>query len=173
MSNPLLKPNDPRFHRPVLQDSEGRSRFSDPADDSSADAAPSPPADANIFAARAHATGERPYQPQYETTHRHRGGLLLTLAILGLSGAAGGATALAGLQLLGWLFPLLALCPAMIAWLLSVSDLKAMATGAMDPSGRSITQLALWLGVAGIFACLGVVAAMIWLGISLLPDVIG
>lgn len=172
MSNPLLKPNDSRFQRPVLQDGEGKSRFTDPADDQLADAASATPTDGNIFAARTHAAGEKPYQPQYETTHRHRGTLLLTLAILGLSGAAGGATALAGLQLMGWVFPLLALCPAAMAWLLSLSDLSEMATGAMDPAGRSMTRLALWLGVAGIFACLGVTAAMIWLGLSLLPNVL-
>ena len=172
MSNPLLKPNDPRFQRPVLQDGEGKSRFSEPADDRTQDAAAAPAADGNIFAARTQAGGEKPYQPQYETTLRHRGTLLLTLALIGLSGAAGGATALAGLQLMGWVFPLLALCPAAMAWLLACSDLNAMATGAMDPAGRSVTRLALWLGVAGIFACLGVVAAMIWLGLSLLPNVL-
>ena len=72
----------------------------------------------------------------------HRGGLILTLAIL------------------GW-----AICPVFgpFAWAMGNSDLHAMRMGRMDPSGQQLTQAGMTLGIIqtiivglGIFfICLG------------------
>ncbi len=86
-------------------------------------------------------------RPLYDqNVHRvqtsHRGGLLLTLAIL------------------GWV-----ICPvfAPFAWAMGSSDLQAMRRGQMDTSGQSLTQAAMVLGaietvltgIAMFFMCLG------------------
>ena len=74
MSNPLLKPNDPRFHKPSIVDSAGQNKFGERAP---ADASKEPAGDA--FAAGA-AADARPYQPHFEATQRSRGKMLLAIA---------------------------------------------------------------------------------------------
>jgi hypothetical protein len=56
--------------------------------------------------------------------------------------------------------------------MMAYSDLDEMAVGARDPNGRPLTLLAMWLGVLGMFACLATVAAMIWIGLSFLPNIL-
>jgi hypothetical protein len=95
----------------------------------------------------------------------------MTLAILG--GACGllGSTSLTGLFLsLGWLLPLLGLVLAMTGWFLAHEDLKAAHVGALAAQELPMLRTAYWLSVASILLCLGVVATMIWLGLSFLPD---
>ncbi|MDX1948037.1 MAG: hypothetical protein SFU86_21740 [Pirellulaceae bacterium] len=166
MSNPLLKPNDPRFVRPTITDEAGHNRFADGANG----ATPPAPASDNLFAAGSDAaSAERPYQPRYETLAPARGVWLLVAGMLGLAGAASSAASLSGVLVLGWFLPLAGTVAAATAWFLAHHDLQAMHTGAIDPSGRPLTLLAMWLGIAGLVSCLATAAAMIWLGLSLLP----
>ena len=82
MSNPILKPNDPRFARPAITDGQGKNRFGDPEQVAE-------PADEvkDVYTATP-AGGEQPYQPRYETTAPSRGVWLLILAVIGLGGVA-------------------------------------------------------------------------------------
>ncbi|MEX2176442.1 MAG: hypothetical protein WD872_18910 [Pirellulaceae bacterium] len=167
MSNPLLKPNDPRFSRPPLTDGEGKNRFGDPGQETAPTDAPTQPSGDHYSATVV--ASEQPYQPRYETTAPSRGVLLLVLAVVGIGGAGLGMTSLSGLAAAGWIFPLCATVVSMSAWLLARSDLRAMRHGGRDEAGRPLTLVAMWLGIAGLAACVGSVGAMIWLGLSLLP----
>jgi hypothetical protein len=164
MSNPLLKPNDPRFHKPSIVDAAGQNRF---AEGGAAAEAGKETGDA--FAAGA-AADARPFQPHYEVTQRSRSGMLLWIAGLSHLGAAVGLLALSGLFPTGYFATLISVVPGATAWLLAYQDLKAMHLGAMDDSGRQRTRLAYWLGLFGLLACLAIVGTAIWKEISLLPD---
>src|SRR5687768_10214988 len=106
MSNPLLKPNDPRFQRPELRDEGGQNRF---ADDSPPAAAP-PDETSETYAPAA--GDERPFVPRYDAQQPPRTGLLYLLGSLGWIGVAVGVLALLGIFSTGWIAPLLGLAPA-------------------------------------------------------------
>jgi hypothetical protein len=163
----ILKPNDPRFVKPPITDGAGQNRFGDP--EQLAEQAKGPTKD--VYAATP-AGSEQPYQPRYETTAASRGVWLLVLAAVGLAGVGVGAASFSGLAMTGWIFPLCGLVASATAWLLGHSDLQEMRVGRRDESGWALTQMAMWLGVLGLVACLGSVAAMIWLGLNLLPSVL-
>ena len=157
MSNPLLRPNDPRFQRPPLHDGQGNNVFADPeapvpaepADGQPLAARPVPVETANVFAAPAADGGPGPtYQPQFETTQQHRGILLLVLAVIGLAGS--GSLALAATGFAWGLVGLLGIVPAATAGLLAMADVKAMHRGAIDSSGLVQTRLAMWLAAAAV-----------------------
>src|SRR5437764_9713436 len=77
MSNPLLKPNDPRFQPPEIRDPEGNNWFADGSQP------PSPPgAGEDVFVA-APSDEARPFVPKYETQERSRPTLLFVLAGVG------------------------------------------------------------------------------------------
>jgi hypothetical protein len=162
MSNPLLKPNDPRFSRPNITDGEGKNRFAEPDEAKSAEGGKP----AGVFASGS-APG-KPYNPRYETTAQSRGVFLLALAILGLAGVGTGFSSLLGWTL-GWVFPLVAIVASATAWLLAYQDLAVMKSGAMDDEGQAMTRVAMWLGFGGLLAGVGSVGTMIWAGLSLLP----
>jgi hypothetical protein len=168
MSNPLLRPNDPRFQKPSLADETGRSRF---AEESAASDPPSPGEEAghagNVFAAGSEAA---PYRPRYEVTQRGRSGLLLFLASLGLLGILGGTLHLLGIFGTGSLAPAMALVPAMAAWYLAHSDLEAIRQGAMDESHRPATRLAWWIAVLGFLGSASLLATMIYQQLDILPS---
>lgn len=71
-----------------------------------------------------------PVGPVFDTTHvePHRGGLILTLAILGLI-----------------------ICGpmALVAWIMSASDLKKIQHGTMDKSGYGMTLAGMVVGIIG------------------------
>lgn len=163
MSNPYLRPKDPRFSRPSVTNADGKNRFAD-GDQSPTAAGNSTD---NLFAAGP-STADQPYQPRYEATVQSRGIFLLVLAILGIAGVGTGMSSVVGWSL-GWIFPLLATVSSTTAWLLAYQDLQTMQSGAMENSGETMTRISLWLGLAGIVAGLGSVGAMIWLGLGLLP----
>ena len=153
MSNPLIKPNDPRFQNRDPRDALGKNLFAEPAEvleQSSAGSSEGPP---NLYATQAAASTEKPYQPEYLTTQPHRGMLLLVLAIVGLSGNAGATLALSGIWL-AVVLPVLAIFPAAAALLLGQQDLRAMGVGAMDRTGIALTRIAFWMGVAGVVCSL-------------------
>lgn len=52
------------------------------------------------------------------------------------------------------------------AWILGRSDLAAMDAGEMDPSGRSITQVGMVLGIVSVVLfALSLVASCLWFGL--------
>ncbi len=166
--NPLLRPGDPRFQRPPVRDGDGNNVFADPdapVPAEPADGQPLPPASRsesadNIFAPPAAAVPDGPvYQPQYQTTHSHRGVLLLVLGVAGLAGDAALLLAFTG-SVFG-MSGLAAIVPAGAAFLLGRADLAAMKQGAVDPAGRSQTQAAMWLGLAGCILYLAAVVATV------------
>jgi hypothetical protein len=79
------------------------------------------PAPRRAQAAPQTGVARRAYQP-------HRGGMVLTLGILGLLCC----------QLI-----------APIAWITGYTDLRSMDRGQMDPEGRSLTQVGMILGIVG------------------------
>ena len=150
MSNPLIKPNDPRFQNRAPLDQQGKNLFAEPADlAEKVSAADSASGTENVFAA-SQVADEQPFQPEYLTTQTHRGTLLLVLAILGLTGNAAGTIALSGVLTMALMLPFLAIFPAGAAWLLANEDLRAMRLGAMDASGEGLTRIAMWMGAGGV-----------------------
>jgi hypothetical protein len=174
MSNPLIKSNDPRFVRPTMVDGEGKNRFGD--DQQAAEQAAEQVVTGtevqqrDMYSVTA-ASQDRPYQPRYETTAAARGLWLLVLAVVGVAGVGTSALSLGGLAT-GWIFARCGTVAATAAWLLAYSDLQEMTLGSRDPEGRPLTLFALWLGVFGMFTCLATVAAMIWIGLSFLPNIL-
>jgi len=166
MSNPLIRPNDPRFQKPSIVDAAGQNRFAEGQESGEAGGEGGV---GDAFAAGA-SVGERPYQPRYEVTQQSRGGVLLTIAGLGMVGAVIGIVALLGIFPMGYFATMISVVPAATAWLLAYQDLKTMQLGAMDDSGRQRTLLAYWLGLFGLLACVGIVGTMIWREMNLLPD---
>jgi hypothetical protein len=170
MSNPLLRPEDPRFRRPDVRDGEGKNRFADDQAPAEGDAGTPSPPPTDVFAASASGE-ERPYLPRYNAQQPGRPSLLLLLSGLGWLAAAGGILALLGLLDMGWIAPLLGLGPAAAAWLLAYEDLKAIQVGAVDHQVGPRTRHALWLGLTGLLLCLAIVAAMVYRQMNFLPDV--
>ena len=81
----------------------------------------------------------------------HRGTLILVLGILGL--------------VLGC-FPL-----SIVAWVMGSGDLKEMDAGAIDPSGRSMTNAGKICGIIGTI--LAVIGVLIGIGVVMLGVVAG
>ena len=165
MSNPLLRPNDPRFQKPDVRDAEGKNPFGEAA------AEPESPDTGNDVYAAATTDEVRPFVPQYEVQQRSRPALLLFLGGLGWAAAAVGAMSLVGPFDLGWISPLLGVVPAGAAWLLAHEELRAIGLGAIVAEARSQVRHAFWLGLTALIACMGIIAAMIYRGLHFLPDV--
>lgn len=182
MSNPLLRPSDPRFQRPPLRDAAGNNVFADPDTPVPAQPADGGPLPArvvepagpdNCFAAPAAVPGSEPaYRPQYVSTQKHRGILLLVLAITGLAGSGAVLSVLSGLFV--GLLGIVTIVPASIAAVGARADLRAMEQGAIDPSGRTLTRLAMWLALGSItlhVILLGAIALFLGLiGIRFMQD---
>jgi hypothetical protein len=76
----------------------------------------------------------------------HRGGLVLTLGIIGL--VACGFVGIA-------------------AWIMGAGDLRAMQSGRMDPSGRDLTQVGMILGIVTcVLMALGLVFFLLVFAVS-------
>lgn len=164
MTNPILRPNDPRFQRPAIQDAEGKNRFGEDS------AAPSDPGQAGgVYAAGGDDT--RPYLPEYAAQQHSRAGLLLLLAAAGWVAAVFGAVSFTGVLTSGWISPLLGILPAGCTWLMAYEELKAVEVGAIHADHAPRIRLAMWLGLAALLACLGIVGSMIYLNMKFLPDV--
>jgi hypothetical protein len=171
MSNPLLKPNDPRFQKPQVE-AEANPFAESPAERASAGGPGSAVEEQNVFAPAAGAGDDRPFVPAYTAQQQPRFPILLVLGAVGWFAAVLGAIALAGLFDIGWLAPLLGLGPAGAAWLLAHEDLKAIRAGAIAAEAHQATRHAFWLGLTGLLACAGIVAAMIFREMHFLPDVL-
>jgi len=165
MSNPLLKPNDPRFQKSDVRDPEGKNRFGDGSPQPNA-----PTASGDVFSAAA--TDEaRPFVPKYAVQQHSRPTLLFVLGGVGWGAAAVGAFSLTGWFDFGWISPLLGVVPAGAAWLLAHEELKAISAGVIAEQARDKSRHAYWLGLMGLLMCLAVIAAMIYRGLHFLPNV--
>jgi hypothetical protein len=174
MSNPLLRPNDPRFTQPSPLDAEGRNIFAEGRESEIVAPAAnhqdgSSVADDNLYRSAAE---NNPYQPRYEVSQRPRGRLLLVLAVTGLVGSLCGVSALAGWWVLGWFPSFLAIVPAGCALVLGSQDLRAIRMGAMDPQGESLTQIAYWLGGLGVFTSLAMDGTVLFFVIYFLMSLV-
>lgn len=172
MSNPLLKPNDPRFTRPSPFDGTGKNRFSEENEVVRAAAVNedgSTAADGNIYSGSAESA---PYQPRFEVSQRHRGVLLMVLAVTGLLSSLLGISSLAEWWVLGWVFSFLAIIPAGCAMGLGWQDLRAIRLGAMDPKGQTLTQAAFWIGVLGVFSSLAMDATVLYFVINFMMELV-
>jgi hypothetical protein len=106
-----------------------------------------PAAAANPFGERPEAAGN-PYAsplsvspPAAAPRQPHRGGMILTFGLLGLLCC----------------FPL-----GIAAWIMGAADLKAIRAGVMDPSGESLTQAGMVIGIISVvLACLGIMAQVL------------
>jgi hypothetical protein len=164
MSNPLLRPNDPRFQKPDVRGPGGQNRFAEDAQ------ATKPAASGDVFAAAA-IDDARPFVPRYEVQQQPRTPLLFLLGGLGWAAAAIGAISLTGVFDLGWISPLIGIGPAAAAWFLGFAELRAIHLGAIAQDALSQTRYAFWLGVTALLACFAVVGAMIYRQMHFLPDV--
>lgn len=163
MSNPLLRPNDPRFQRPDVYTAEGKNPFGESA------AKNSPAAEGDVYAASA-ADEAQPYTAKYLVQQQSRAGLLIFLGGAAWGAAAVGAFSFSGWFDIGWLAPLLGVGPAGAAWFLAHEELKAIQAGAVASSAKEPARHAFWLGLTGLLACIAVVATMIYQQMHVLPD---
>ncbi len=164
MSNPLLKPNDPRFQKSDVRDLHGTNRFSDGSPPQTPHAASE-----GVFSAAA--TDEaRPFVPKYEVQQHSRPTLLFVLGGVGWGAAGVGAFSLTGWFDFGWISPLLGVVPAGAAWLLAHEELKAISAGVIAEQARPKARHAYWLGLMGLIMCLATIAAMIYRGLHFLPN---
>lgn len=170
MSNPLLRPNDPRFQKPSVTDAQGQNRFAEPAEGSQSSSGAAGAAGEGGSQYVSPASEQQPYQPKYEATQRGRTGMLFGLASFGLVGIVCGGLHLVGIFSIGSIVPLIAIVPSAAAWLLAHEDLKAIRLGAIDEAERQNTRSAYWLGVFALLGCLGVLATMIYRELNFLPD---
>jgi hypothetical protein len=164
MSNPLLRPSDDRFQRPDVRDAGGKNRFSDEASAAGADL---PANDAYASSASDEA---QPYAARYSVQQTSHATFFLFLGGIAWGAAAMGAFSFTGLFDVGWLAPLIGVVPAGAAWLLAHEELKAIRAGAISSAAQPQARQAFWLGLLGLLACFGVVAAMISRAMHWLPD---
>jgi hypothetical protein len=164
MSNPLLKPNDPRFQQAEIRDAAGKNPYAESAQPQAESSTA-----AEIYAA---STGDeaRPFVPKYEVQQQSRPGLLFVLGAMGWAAAAIGAVSLTGLFDIGWICPLLGVIPGGAAWLLAHEELKQIAAGLIAAQARATAQHAYWIGLTALIMCAMMVAAMIYQSMNFWPD---
>jgi len=168
MSNPLLKPDDPRFQPKQVEQADGTNPFSEGDAVLEAEAEAGKQAK-SALAAPMGAGSERPFVPQYEMTADHRAGLLLTLSGIAIVGALIAWLAAASVFYVGWLLPLLGIVPSFAVIFMASEDLKTMRLGARNPEGRTLTMLALTLSIFVTICILTGVGLMVYWGMSILP----
>jgi hypothetical protein len=164
MTNPLLRPDD-RFRPKKIAEQAEANPFSEGDAVLEAEAAAAA-RNSNSFAPAGSGDTSRPYLPQYQTTAEHRAWLLLALDGISLFAGLMGVL----VMWLGYLIPLLGIVPAVVAFFLAADDLRMMRLGGRNPDGRSLTILALVLGVVFPVA-IGVMCGLFYyFEWSLFPD---
>ena len=167
MLNPLLRPGDPRFMKPSIHDAQGKNLFAEPGQGGAelpteSAAFPGGNQQSNIYAPSKESV---PYQPRYVVSQKHRGVLLMVLAVTGLLGAFVGLTSLLGVFVLGWVLSALSVVPSGCAWGLGAQDLRSIRMGAMDPAGLNLTRVATWLGALGLLSSVAMLGTVIFFAI--------
>lgn len=168
MSNPLLRPDDPRFQPRQVQQPDGTNPFSEGEALLDAAAASQERRD-NVFAPPAD-DGGRPFVPHYELTADHRGGLLLALSSIGIIASLTGWLVIGGVMSVGWLFPLLGVVPAFTVVFMAYEDLKMMRLGGRDSAGRGLTRTALIISASSLVLLLTAIGLLIHWGVNWLPE---
>ncbi|QDU28324.1 hypothetical protein ETAA8_34240 [Anatilimnocola aggregata] len=168
MSNPLLRPDDPRFRKQQISQADGANPYAEGDGVLEAEADAASTRDKNSFAAPA-SSGGRPFVPQYEVTADHRAGLLLILTSITILASGVAWLTATSFMLVGWLLPLIGIVPSIAVVFLAADDLRTMRLGARDPAGRTLTLLALWLSAFTTITILTATGLMIYWGISILP----
>lgn len=164
MTNPLLRPDDPRFRPKKIGEHADANPFSEGDAVLEAEAG-SAARNANSFAPPA-ADSSRPFLPQYQVTAEHRAWLFLALDGISLSLCALGLF----VTWIGYVLPLLGIVPAVVVVFLAADDLRMMRLGGRNPEGRGLTILALVLG-AIIPLAIGLMCGLFfYFQWSLLPD---
>jgi hypothetical protein len=152
MSNPLIRPNDPRFQRLPVRDESGKNRFSEEQAPPAEAAAEAP----DLFASPQPGGGPEPaYKPEYISRQPSRQRPMLLLAAISLSSDAAGAIAIWREQ---WTLCAIALFAGAVlggvSWYLATDEFAHLKAGVLDEEHRSSA----WAGV--ILASLGVLLAL-------------
>ncbi len=165
MSNPLIRPNDPRFQRPSLTDETGANRF---ADDTPP---PAEFADVQPGAGSPYSTpqpsAEPAYQPEYVSGQPSRQSLIFSLT--GSSVAALGGAAIA-IWMAHWVtYPLLliALPTAAVGWYTAADELSVIRKGGVGLQHRPAARFGLALGIVCTLLALALAYAAIESGIGM------
>ncbi len=97
----------------------------------------------------------------FETTLPHRGGVIFTMGLVGILGAA----------ILAFCWPVLFLnlLVTLPAWLMGQADLRAMRAGAMNTEGRGMTLAGYVMGILGTCGTVLLFVVMAWISFKLSP----
>ena len=165
MSNPLIRPSDPRFQRPPITDETGINRFSED-EPIQAQPADMPATEESAFAAP-QSSDERAYQPEYATGQPSRHRLIQTLSASALT-----AVSVAALTL--WIehwtvYPMLliALPTAILNWYVAADELSVIRRGGVNADHRTVARLGLAVGIACTLSAIGILFTAIQKGIEL------
>lgn len=163
MTNPLLRPDDPRFRPKKVAGDADANPFSE--GDAVLDAeATAPNRNTNTFAPAA-TDSSRPFLPQYVMTADHRGWLLLALDLISFFACLLGVL----VNWIGYALPLLGIMPAVVVVFLAAEDLRMMKLGGRNPAGQSITRLALGVAVFLTLAIATMCGLFFYFRFSVLP----
>ncbi len=110
------------------------------------DAEPPPKPSDNPYASP-QAPAYMPGRPHDYTAAPHRGGVVLALGILSLAGLLFSMPTGFCCFPIGGFFAGCNLALSIPAWMMGRADLQALAVGAIDPSGRGVTQTGYVLGI--------------------------
>ncbi len=165
MSNPLIRPGDPRFQRPPLHDEAGKNRFADdapPASHSDAVGDPAARPIGDVFATP-QPSEEPAYRPQYVSDQPSRRRTMLALATLSLAADAASMVAILGERWTASTVLLFAgIVTGSVAWYLATDELSAIKAGVMPAEHRP----AAWTGLA--LASLGVLLGLAFVATAVL-----
>jgi hypothetical protein len=160
MSNPLIRPNDPRFQRQPITDEAGNNRFADESPVAPA-AGDSQPDEASSVFAPPHSSGQT-YQPEYVSGQPSRHRLIQWLCASSISAIV---LAFAALLLAHWsVYPLLLIAGMIsgLTWYTSADELSVIRRGGVADTHRTIARLGVVIGMAGVLLTVGVVYAALW-----------
>jgi len=164
MSNPLIRPNDPRFQRQPVTDEAGLNRFSD---DAPIPAVPADQPNPEVSAYASPQHSEQPaYRPEYVSGQPSRHRLIQLLSASSISAFVLSAIAF-WLEYWG-VYPLV-LVAGMISgltWYTSADELSVIRRGGVDDTHRTLARLGLAIGITCTLLTVGVVYAAVAGGVA-------
>ncbi|ADB15189.1 hypothetical protein Psta_0501 [Pirellula staleyi DSM 6068] len=182
MSNPYLKPDDPRFQPKSPHDAAGNNLFADNeivsaqlADGSapstagsSTSSGNSTPDNSNLFAASP-AGSSLPFQPTYIAVGKPRIRMLVVLVGIGIFTGVIAPTLYFNGNNIGWGTMILGLPTTVTAIFIGYSDLRAMQLGAMHNDRIGIVRLIFYFAVAFTIIIALEIAGLIFAGMQFAP----
>lgn len=170
MSNPYIRPNDPRFQREPVVDEHGINRFADPVEAQPIDAelspdepiaaqpADSPNAAAHPMYASPQLSATPAYQPEYVSGQPSRQRLILSIGGSALVAAASAAVSWAVDS--DWRMLLIPICLILAGtgWYLAADELSVIRKGGLDARFRPITRLGLAMNIVAALVGVGFLA---------------